>query len=397
MKILVVGSRIPWPLKDGGAIATYQMLKGLSAQGADIVYFSFNTRKHHVAPAQIAEHFNFCRVIDVPLDANPTLWGALKAILQGKNYNISRFESEKANEVLKDLLRSEKFDWVQLEGLYASPFLETIREAGLPVSLRQHNAEFQIWKRLASGNSNGLKKLYFNLLASQLERYEKRMLNAVDAIIPIAPSDKIIFEKIAPGKPMYLLPVGQERVTQNAGSFNKNSFFHLGSMEWMPNIEAVKWLVEKVWPGVRSKLPLAELHLAGKGLQKNDPDFMGEGIHVHGEISDAHAFIQSHGIMVVPVFAGGGIRVKILEAFNLGAPVISTDIGIQGIDAHSEEELLLANTPKEFAGAMVRLQTDAGLREKLIRNAGLLIENRYEIQTIMSGLLKFYQDMRNKI
>jgi glycosyltransferase involved in cell wall biosynthesis len=77
--------------------------------------------------------------------------------------------------------------------------------------------------------------------------------------------------------------------------------------------------------------------------------------------------------------------------------VISTDIGIQGIDAHSEEELLLANTPKEFAGAMVRLQTDAGLREKLIRNAGLLIENRYEIQTIMSGLLKFYQDMRNKI
>jgi glycosyltransferase involved in cell wall biosynthesis len=168
-------------------------------------------------------------------------------------------------------------------------------------------------------------------------------------------------------------------------------------MEWMPNIEAVKWLVEKVWPGVRSKLPLAELHLAGKGLQKNDPDFMGEGIHVHGEISDAHAFIQSHGIMVVPVFAGGGIRVKILEAFNLGAPVVSTDIGIQGIDAHSEEELLLANTPNEFAGAMVRLQTDAGLREKLIRNAGLLIENRYEIQTIMSGLLKFYQDMRNKI
>jgi glycosyltransferase involved in cell wall biosynthesis len=394
MKLLIVGSRIPWPLKDGGAIATFQLLKGLSAQGADIVYFSFNTRKHHVTSAQIAEHFNFCRVIDVPLNANPTPWGAVKAILKGKNYNISRFESDKANAALKDLLRREKFDWVQLEGLYASPFLKTIREAGIPVSIRQHNAEFQIWKRLASGNSSGLKKMYFNLLASQLERYEKRILNAVDAIIPIAPSDKNMFEKIAPGKPMYLLPVGQERVTQNAGTINENSFFHLGSMEWLPNKEAVKWLVEKVWPAVRSKLPLAELHLAGKGLQKNDPEYMGEGIHVHGEISDAHAFIQSHGIMVVPVFAAGGIRVKILEAFNLGAPVISTDIGIQGIDAHSEEELLLANTPEEFAAAMVRLQTDKDLREKLTRNAALLIANRYEIRAIMAGLLKFYQDTR---
>jgi hypothetical protein len=128
MKLLVVGSRIPWPLKDGGAIATYQMLKELAAQGTDIVYFSFNTRKHHVTSAEIEEHFNFCRVIDVPLDANPTMLGAMKALLSGKNYNISRFESEKANQALKELLRQEKFDWVQLEGLYASPFLATIRE-----------------------------------------------------------------------------------------------------------------------------------------------------------------------------------------------------------------------------------------------------------------------------
>ncbi len=396
MKLLVVGSRIPWPLKDGGAIATYQMLKELAAQGTDIVYFSFNTRKHHVAPAQIAEHFNFCRVIDVPLDANPTMLGAMKALLSGKNYNISRFESAKANQALKELLRQEKFDWVQLEGLYASPFLATIRETGIPVSLRQHNAEFQIWKRLAAGSSNLLKKMYFNLLASQLERYEKRVLNAVDAIIPIAPSDRDIFEKIAPGKPMYMLPVGQEHVNHNAVIFTENSFFHLGSMEWMPNVEAVKWLVEKVWPKVRSKLPQAVLHLAGKGLQKDDASFRGEGIQIHGEISNAADFIQTHGIMVVPVFAAGGIRVKILEGFNLGVPVISTDIGIQGIDAHSEVELLLANTPEEFADAMLRLQTDVALREKLINNATLLIEKHYEIKTIMSGLLKFYGEVHNE-
>lgn len=396
MKILVVGSRIPWPLHDGGAIATYQLLKELSGQGADVVYFSFNTQKHFVNRATIDKQFSFCRVVDMPLNANPTLTGAIYALLTGKNYNISRFDDDKAKANLRELLSKETFDVVQLEGLYTAPFLEVVKSAGIPVVLRQHNAEFQIWERLASKNRNPLKRLYLKLLASQLRRYEIRVLNKVNAVLPITPVDQNLFHSLAPGKPMYLLPVGMNNQSKSKSEFNTNAFFHLGSMEWIPNVEAVKWLIDEVWPAVKLAIPSAELHIAGKGLQKNDPRFSGNGIHVHGEIDNAQRFMQSHGVMLVPVFAAGGIRVKMLEAFNDGIPVISTTVGVQGIPGNHEKELLLADSSHDFAAAMIRLRADPHLRESLTNHARLLIQKHYDTRTLISGLLTFYDKLKNQ-
>jgi len=392
MKILVLGSRIPWPLHDGGAIATYQVLKGLSNQGAEVVYFSFNTRKHFVSKELIEKHFPFCRVIDFPLDANPNAFGAFKALLQGENYNISRFHNDAAKVSLKELLLREKFDVVHLEGLYVSPFIDVVKIAGLPVSLRQHNAEFQIWERLSKNSRNPLKKIYFRLLASQLKRHETEVLNRVDAIVPITHADLQLFSLMAPGKSMYLLPVGQDEKTVSRTEFSEKAFFHLGSMEWIPNVEAVKWLVDEVWPLVRAKMPDAALHLAGKGLHKNDTRFTASGITVHGEIDDAADYMQNHGVMLVPVFAAGGIRVKILEAFNAGVPVISTGVGIQGIPAKHQSELLVADSSQDFAAAMLELQSNNELRERCISNAHELVKKHFQTHTLISGLVTFYED-----
>ncbi|MBM3920657.1 MAG: glycosyltransferase [Sphingomonadales bacterium] len=394
MKILVVGSRIPWPLCDGGAIATYQLLKELSALGAEVVYFSFNTTKHFVDQKTIEKQFSFCRVITAPLNANPTVMGALKALFTGRNYNISRFDDDDAKKQLSVLLNNEKFDLVQLEGLYASPFLNTIRQAGLTVSLRQHNAEFQIWNRLADTTLNPLKKLYFRLLSTQLKQYETAVLNNVDAIIPITNTDMDLFAKLAPGKPMFLLPVGQINQPATQKELKANTFFHLGSMEWMPNVEAVKWLVKEVWPRVMKKQPKASLHLAGKGMQKNDERFLGGGIVVHGEIENAQDFMQLHGVMLVPVFAAGGIRVKMLEAFAGGIPVISTTLGVQGIPALHERQLLIADTPEAFAAAMLRLQSEPVLGKELLLNAQNLIAEHFEARALIKGLMSFYEDFK---
>jgi glycosyltransferase involved in cell wall biosynthesis len=396
MKILVLGSRIPWPLRDGGAIATYQLLQGLAEQGAEVVYFSFNTRKHFVTDDLIREHFSFCRVMGVPLDANPTILGALKALFRGENYNIARFDNTAAKNKLKHLLSHEKFDLVQLEGLYASPFLDVVMEKDIPVSLRQHNAEFQIWERLAVKNRNPIKRLYFGLLAAQLKRYEISILNKVDAIIPITAADWDLFAVLAPGKEMVLLPVGLNNLLHSKPDFQSNTFFHLGSMEWIPNVDAVMWLIKEVWPQVKTEIPAAELHLAGKGLKADDPRFAGNGVVVHGEVENAQGFMQSHGVMLVPVFAAGGIRVKTLEAFNAGVPVISTATGIQGIEATHEKELLIANTPKEFGNAMIRMQNEPLLRETIVENARALIAKNYKTEQLISGLLRFYEDLVKK-
>ena len=392
MKMLIIGSRIPWPLHDGGAIATYQMLQGLAELGVEITYFTFNTRKHFVSPQDIQTHFPFCRVIACPLNANPNPVGALLALLQGKNYNISRFSEPVAKLQLRALLQKEQFDWVQLEGLYASPFLDVIKPFGIRISLRQHNAEFQIWERLSAQSANPVKRWYYSLLARQLKRYEQQVLKQVDALIPITANDEALFRSMGATVPAFVAPVGLQIGPSPATLPVSHDCFHLGSMEWMPNVEAVKWLINEVWPKVLQKIPNAKLHLAGKGMLANDSRFSGAGIVVHGEVQDAQQFMKSHGIMLVPVFSAGGIRVKILEGFNAGIPVISTSVGAAGIPVENQKHLILADTSVEFASAICALTADKQRKNELVQHAYSFVKEQFSAIKIIRELLVFYHD-----
>ncbi|MFM7765399.1 MAG: glycosyltransferase, partial [Sphingomonadales bacterium] len=131
-----------------------------------------------------------------------------------------------------------------------------------------------------------------------------------------------------------------------------------------------------------------------KGMQKNDERFLGEGIVVHGEIENAQDFMQLHGVMLVPVFAAGGIRVKMLEAFAGGIPVISTTVGVQGIPALHERQLLIADTPEAFAAAMLRLQSEPVLGKELLLNAQNLIAEHFDARALIKGLMSFYEDFK---
>ena len=150
MKILVLGSRIPWPLRDGGAIATYNMLKAMSALGIDVTYFSYNTQKHFVSQKEIDTHISFCKVICQPLNTNTNPLDAFLNLFSNESYNISRFKNADAYGNLELLLKNEAFDLIHFEGLYSTPFLSIVRNlVAVPIVLRQHNVEYQIWERLA--------------------------------------------------------------------------------------------------------------------------------------------------------------------------------------------------------------------------------------------------------
>ena len=169
--------------------------------------------------------------------------------------------------------------------------------------------------------------------------------------------------------------------------------YHIGSLEWMPNVEAVDWFIQDVWPQLRTLDNQLEFYVAGKGMSDAYKAQQIDGVHMIGEVDSAPEFIKDKAITVVPLKSGSGIRLKILEAMSAGKVVISTTIGAQGIAYTDGENILIADTPNEFVKAFERVKTDDALYHRLKTNARKLIENQYSNQSVVDRLLDFYKQL----
>lgn len=393
MKILVLGSRIPYPLRDGGAIATYGMLRELANQGTEITFFSFNTRKHFLAFDEIEKHFSFCRVIPVYLDATPRATRALLALLKGKNYNIARFESQVANEKLAELLQMETFDLVHFEGLFTVPFLSTVmRHSSAPRVLRQHNLEYKIWSDLAETESNPLRKMYLRKLARSLQKFEQNAIRSFDHIVEITEEDLTAMRGIHPSADHFLYPAGisvPDELSRQTPV--PHTLCHIGSMEWMPNVQGVSWFIENVLPDLRKKFPDLGFHIAGKGLQKDDPRFTQNGVINHGEVVNAAEFLADKQLVMVPLLSGSGLRMKTLEAMAIGKPVVSSTVGAGGLGAQNGKHLVIVNNATEWIEEITQLLNHPETVTTMGAEARQFVLNRFDQAQNTRALLSHYQ------
>ena len=393
MKILVIGNRFPWPLHDGGALATFQMLKAMAFEGHEVSYFSLNTQKHFVDEKTLFERFSFCKYYSFQINTDITPWKAFLNLLSNRSFHLQRYENTLANEQLSNLLQNENFDFVQIEGLYSAGFLSTLRTNFKGhISYRAHNFECQIWERLATETSNFLKKMYLNIQAKRLKREEVAFLKCVDSIVAIAPSDLNTFNDLTI-VPTHLYLPGLNLGLEVDLELQPFKLFHIGSMEWMANVQGVEWFLQKVWPIVKSAYPQLEFHLAGKALNKSDSRFFQSGVYNHGEVDNAQSFMLTHGICVVPVVAGSGIRMKLIEAMSLGIPCVTTKIGVQGIDVESHVHVEIADSHKEFANSIITMIQQWHETIKMgVRGKEYMMEH-HNLQNNTRELLMFYSKM----
>ena len=435
MKILVVGNRVPWPLHDGGAIATYGMLRSLAENGAEVDFFSFNTKKHFAENAIIEKYFGFCKVHLVSLDAGVKPLNALWNLLFGGSYHLERYDDLEAAVELYDLIQSSNYDCVMVEGLYSMPITwrvmkqmsvrpnngvmdvdpknsnETIQKEPIKWVYRSHNLEYQIWERLAISTPQPLKKWYLALQSKRLKRAEIDAWCRMDAIVPIVETDSLVIrtalteiqqinqidsgdsDSRQPKIHVYQPGIAIERPF--AFIHQPMSLFHIGSMEWQANEQGVMWFLNKVWPLVLSAQPNAKFHLAGKGLSKQDPRFFQSGIVNHGEVSNAEDFMHEHGVMIVPIQAGSGIRIKTLEAMALGVPIVSTSIGAQGLAVSDDIEIKLADEPNDFAAAICALLTSPAKSQEMTTQARKYVELHHNLKRNTADLLGFLGQLKH--
>lgn len=312
-----------------------------------------------------------------------------------KSYHVERFISADFEKKLIDILKKESFDIVQIEMLYMSPYLELIRKySNAKVVLRAHNIEHIIWKRVAIEEKNIPKKRYLRHLANTLEKYERTILNQYDGIIPITRKDSIFFsnETDVPVEPISF-GVDFKKIPFHSDVVPEHALFHIGSMNWIPNIEGVKWFLNDVWPEVSKQFPKLKIYLAGRETPEWLKNIKLKNVNVLGEVSDAYAFMESKTISVAPLFSGSGIRIKIIESMAMGKAVIATTIGAEGINYTNGENILIADTKKEFVKAIKKLYKDKKLALTIGQNARELVQKEHNIKETAQQLENFYEKM----
>jgi glycosyltransferase involved in cell wall biosynthesis len=397
MRILQLCNKPPYPPIDGGTRAMLTLTRGLLHAGHEVKVLCICTPKHPLVPEGVpADLMAATRMEGIFVDTSLNIVDAFTDLVTADNYNISRFFSPDMDIRLIRLMTEATFDIVHLESLFMTPYINTIRRySKARIVLRSHNLEHVIQERLALGERNFIKRPYRQFLAKQLKQCEMEVLQRVDGVAAISPSDAEHFKAYGTGTPITTIPFGVDpaQYPQSPVIDRPVDFFHLGSMDWQPNEAGIRWMLKEVWPGVLRQLPQATLHLAGNKMPEDLIGIDIPGVHVQGRVEDPIAYMQAHAVMVVPLFSAGGMRVKIIEGMAMGRAILSTTIGAEGINCTNGTDIMLADDATSFVEQMVRLYNDPALVQRLGNAAHMLVQNHFTEDTIAQDLIAFYKDL----
>jgi glycosyltransferase involved in cell wall biosynthesis len=368
--------------------------------GCEVSILAMNTVKHYVdfkALDGSCDHYK--EIFSVEVDNRIKIPDAFLNLFTSASYHVSRFVSAEYERKLKEVLSANNYDIVQLETMYLTPYIKTIRKmTSAKVVLRSHNIEHEIWKRITENTSAGLKKVYLKYLTGKLKKYELSHLNDYDSLITVSNRDLAKLEELGYNKKGISIPIGlqlknyplkKENLTQKGDL----KICFIGAMDWIPNREGLIWFLNEVWPRLTKAYPTLELHIAGRNTDKDLKNLeITQCVH-HGEVDSAISFISAHDIMIVPLLSGSGTRVKILESLALGVPVVSTSVGYEGIDLKDQSEILKADSADAFIEAFSRLMEYPKLKEDIKRNGRNHIVKHYDYDKTGSLLKDYYLEI----
>lgn len=396
LDILIICNKSPWPALEGGPMAMNNLIEGLIHTGHRVKVLSLNTNKYSVDVSKIPVTYREKTQIElVYIDLSIKPLHAFANLFTKKSYHVERFKSRAFEKKLIEILNAGHFDIVQIELVYMSPYLETIRKhSQAKIVLRAHNIEHLIWERIETGEKNPIKKFYLHHLSTTLKNYELNILDQYDGIVPITNKDADFFRNNTK-VPVCTISFGIDLAESKSHppSEIENALYHIGAMNWIPNEEGIKWFLEEVWPLVISREKSLKVYLAGREMPAWLINLKMENVEVVGEVPSAIDFINSKSISIAPLLSGSGIRIKILESMAMGKAVIATSVGAEGIHYKHDTNIIIADTAEAFANEAIRLYRNPDLSAKIGENAKVLIGNDHKTSKIIDRLVSFYREI----
>lgn len=398
MKVLFLCKKFPYPLKDGESIAVSNLCKELKSMGCDITLLCMNTSKHYMDPGSLPADYNyFTKIHAVELDNSIKPWKAFASIVSGDSYHIRRFKSSLFKTRLIQILNEETFDIIQLETLYLAPYVDTIRRhSKARIVMRAHNVEHEIWERITQNTGSNLKKWYLGYLTRKLREYEIDQFPVYDYLVTLTERDLSKFREKGYKNGASAAPIGFDPglYPYAAPSFGKEmSICFIGSLDWMPNMEGLEWFLNQCWPAIHKKWPKITFHVAGRNTPMSLLEMRLPNVIIHGEVEDATEFISKHAAMVVPLFSGSGMRVKIVEGMVMGKMIITTMLGKEGIDGEDKKHFLLANHAADFMEAIEFCISYPDLASQIGKNAIERASSQFEKHEAARQIMEIYQSL----
>jgi len=400
LKILLICHKIPYPLFDGGSYSTYNTALGLISQKIDLKILAVNTSRDYVDLECIPNDFRkLTRFETTGVDTRLKPMNAFLNLFSNHSYLVERFFSKEYNTHLIEILKDAEFDIIQLEHLYLCLYLETIRKySKAKVVLRPQNVENMLWHDYLNKLKNPFSKFLLLIATRRLEVFEKKMINKVDGLIALTSIDADYFKKFGKQTKIIDVPIGIDFTRFENIDFDKQFenfpvLYHLGSMDWKPNVEGLKWFVKKVMPILKQKYPEIKIKIAGKNMPKWFFKQKNKNLIVEGRVVDSIKYQEDKAILIVPLITGGGIRVKILEGLAMGKTIISTTIGAQGISVVNNENILIADSPEAFVSQISKCIESETLCRIIGYNAKKLAIQKYELSNIAKGMIEFYKSL----
>ena len=395
MNVLQICHKPPFPALDGGCLAMHDISNGLIKAGVQLKILTLATTKHPFQKEKLSDNYlRNTKIESVDINTNLKAKDAFFNLFSNKSYNIDRFFSPLFAKKIESVLKNQTFDIIHLESLFVLPYLEIIRKnTSAKIVYRAHNVEQQIWKEKFLQCKQAIKKAYLKLLYNRLKSFEDKQLQLVDGIATISKNDMEHFKVLGIKSPMVNIPFSiNPEVYYPYSQQSSNDLFFIGSLDWHPNQEGLDWFLNTIWPDLKTKFPTIKFHIAGKGMPKKYREIADKKIIIHGEVNNATEYINNGGIMIVPLFSGSGIRIKVLEGMALAKPIVSTSKGIEGIKV-TDNELLVANTKTEFIQSISKIIENKDTKEKLSVNARTFVHQNFNNDKIINQLISFYKSL----
>lgn len=353
MRILLVQSKPCYPKVDGGTVASAHLLESLKKDHEVQVLFRYS-HKHPFIP----QEWKSVDHIPVKADLRIRPFDALKALIRNKSYHLSRFEGVELQQKVKESMASS-FDLVIFDGLFSMAEFETYRKFHQgPIVLRPHNVEHKIWEDKAQ-QSAGIKKLYFKILSTQLLKLELRFAQVLSLILPLTELDAQWFEKH--NSQVETLPFFPT-LGSIPNECHPNTVVHFAAMNWMPNQQSLKTVLEDIFPRIKQQCPDVRLEVRGSYMEEIQ-QLPQEGVDWLGKVKDLERFWQNCGVLLVAPKEGSGVRIKVLEALAHGVALVSTSKGVEGLPSNLQKAVLVFDKPTDFAYAAAELLSDNSKRK----------------------------------
>lgn len=416
MRILFLSQLLPYPLDAGAKVRSYYMLRYM-AQRHQVTLVSFV--REDDSQTAIDHLGSFCAGVHcVPIRRSVwrNVWAGLRGLATGLPMVIVRDEMGAMYQLLARLLDAAPYDLIHADqtsmagyGLWAAAYTPAHRPATL---LDQHNAVYLLVRRMLTEARSLLRKLVIYREARAFVRYEANLCRAYDAVLTVSEQDRKHLLALFPGPeqreiddkisvlpiavdPDRVLAVPYETNLQRSPDQHPPTILHVGTMFWPPNVSGVLWFARCVLPLVWAAIPNARFVIVGKNppsavcALSADPRIL-----VTGYVDELAPYLEEADLFVVPLESGGGMRVKILDAWLWGLPVVSTRIGAEGIHSKEGINIMIADEPSGFAQAVIDLLTNPALNQEMRRAGRAWVEFRYAWPSVYAKLDDIYSRLQ---